>query len=86
MKDGKVSVWSVIVLVIGIVTMSFGIIFGFIRETTEKSLDEIKIQQVLQEKRIALLERANDVNMLQLLIMDKKLDQIGSDIKGHVYK
>jgi hypothetical protein len=85
-NNGKVSVWSVIVLVIGIVTMSFGIVFGFIRETTAKTLDEVKTQIALQEKRIALLERANDVNMLQLIMMDKKLDQISSDIRGHINK
>jgi predicted PurR-regulated permease PerM len=86
MNGHHVSVWSVVVLVIGIVTMSFGIVFGFIRETTAKTIDEVKTQVNLQEKRISLLERANDVNMLQLIMMDKKLDQIGSDIKVHINK
>lgn len=86
MNNSHISVWSIVVLVVGIVTMSFGIVFGFIRETTAKSLEEIKVTSQLQEKRISLLERANDVSELQLLIMDKKLDEIGRDVKTHIGK
>jgi len=86
MNDHHISVWSVVVLVVGIVTMSFGIVFGFIRETTARTLEEIKATSQLQEKRISLLERASDVSAIQLIIMDKKLDEIGKDVKTHMGK
>jgi predicted PurR-regulated permease PerM len=86
MNNHHISVWSVVVLVVGIVTMSFGIIFGFIRETTARTLEEIKVTSQLQEKRISLLERASDVSAIQLIIMDKKLDEIGKDVKTHMGK
>jgi predicted PurR-regulated permease PerM len=86
MNNHHISVWSVVVLVVGIVTMSFGIVFGFIRETTARTLEEIKATSQLQEKRISLLERASDVSAIQLIIMDKKLDEIGKDVKTHMGK
>lgn len=86
MNNSHISVWSVVVLVVGIVTMSFGIVFGFIRETTARSLEEIKATSQILEKRISLLERASDVSAIQLIIMDKKLDEIGKDVKTHMGK
>jgi hypothetical protein len=70
------NIWSVVVLVVGIITMAIGIIFKFIGDTYKRDLCDLGIDTKSNTKRIEVLERQNDVILNELTHINRKLDEL----------
>jgi hypothetical protein len=70
------NVWSVVVLVVGIITMAIGIIFKFIGDNYKRDLCDLGIDTKANTKRIEVLERQNDVILNELTHINRKLDEL----------
>jgi hypothetical protein len=81
---GKANIWSVVVLVISIMFFASGLIFGLMKESTARTLNEMRIEVKTNTARVTILERQAAVITNELLHINTKLDRIGSDIKDHM--
>jgi hypothetical protein len=70
------NIWSVVVLIVGIITMAIGIIFKFIGDTYKRDLCDLGIDTKANTKRIEVLERQNDVILNELTHINRKLDEL----------
>ena len=84
MSNGKISTWSVVVLVISIMFFASGIIFGLMKENSARELTEMRIEVKTNTARITVLERQAAVITNELLHISAKLDRIREDIQQHM--
>jgi hypothetical protein len=81
MIPSKVSVWSVVVLIVSIMFFASGLVFGIIKENTARTLTVMELQIKSNAARIAILERQADVLVNELGHMNSKLTDILIELK-----
>ena len=70
------NVWSVVVLIVGVITFSVGILFKFISDNTRLEMGNCKLEIKANIKRIEILERQADVIANELSHINRKLDDL----------
>lgn len=86
MVNGKVGIWTVVILIVSILISTSGILFGVIKESAAKNLIEMKINVKSNTARLDILEREYAVTNNELRHINRKLDQITESIKEHMEK
>jgi hypothetical protein len=82
--NGKISTWSVVVLVVSLMFFSAGLIFGIMKESTAKELVNIRIDIRTTQARLDIVEREYAVFANELRHINEKLDAISKDIQSHM--
>ena len=73
-SNGKISVWSVVVLIVSVIVMAVGFSLGLISANAAKELEINKIDIKSNMARIQVLERQNDVILNELKHINDKLN------------
>ena len=79
MSDGKISIWSVVVLIISVVIMAVGFSLGLINANAATEINSCKLEIKANIQRIQILERQYDVIMNELKHINRKLDQLTNE-------
>jgi len=77
--NGKISIWSVVVLIISVVIMAVGFSLGLINANATSEINSCKSEIKLNITRIQILERQYDVIMNELQHINKKLDKMTNE-------
>jgi len=67
-------IWSVAVLIVGIVMMAVGFSLNLINSKSKNDINRIRIAIDANEKRIQILERQSDVIVNDLQHISKQMD------------
>jgi len=73
-SNGKISIWSVVVLITSVIIMAVGFSLGLINSKATNDIDAFKVDIQTIEKRVQILERQTDVTNNELEHINKKLD------------
>jgi len=69
-------IWSVAVLIVGIVMMAVGFSLNLINSKSKNDINRIRIAIDANEKRIQILERQSDVIVNELQHISKQMDTL----------
>ena len=75
-SNGKISIWSVVVLIVSVIVMAVGFSLGLISANAAKDIDISKIDIKSNMARIQVLERQNDVILNELGHINDKLNEL----------
>ena len=81
MPDGKISIWSVVVLIISVVIMAVGFSLGLINANATAEINACKSEIRTNTERIQNLEKQFGVIENELKHINKKLDELKNEEK-----
>jgi len=75
-SNGKISIWSVVVLIVSVIVMAVSFSLGLISANAAKELEINKIDIKSNMARIQVLERQNDVILNELKHINDNLNEL----------